>query len=121
MKVGGRLHFVLFHKFICGNSWKKGVRHHDFYSELVLRGVGHGCFYFILAGLLPPLVAPHGDHCFAAVNRSARAQSCPVLNWVLEPSLEVPNLILVPNDMRFSRQIHDNSMVAGSVSLVAIR
>ena len=40
---------------------KKGVRHHDFYSELVLRGVGHGYFYFILAGLLPPLVAPHGD------------------------------------------------------------
>ena len=61
LKVGGRLHFVLFHKFICGNSWKKGVRHHDFYSELVLRGVGHGYFYFILAGLLPPLVAPHGD------------------------------------------------------------
>ena len=61
LKVGGRLHFVLFHKFICGNSWKKGVRHHDFYSELVLRGVGHGCFYFILAGLLPPLAAPHGD------------------------------------------------------------
>ena len=62
LKVGGRLHFVLFHKFICGNSWKKGVRHHDFYSELVLRGVGHGYFYFILAGLLPPLVAPHGDN-----------------------------------------------------------
>ena len=61
LKVGGRLHFVLFHKFICGNSWKKGVRHHDFYSELVLRGVGHGYFYFILAGLLPPLVTPHGD------------------------------------------------------------
>ena len=61
LKVGGRLHFVLFHKFICGNFWKKGVRHHDFYSELVLRGVGHGYFYFILAGLLPALVAPHGD------------------------------------------------------------
>ena len=24
-------------------------------------GVGYGYFYFILAGLLPPLVAPHGD------------------------------------------------------------
>ena len=24
-------------------------------------GVGHGYFYFILAGLLPALVAPHGD------------------------------------------------------------
>ena len=61
LKVGGRFYFVLFHKFICGNSWKKGVRHHDFYSELVLRGVGHEYNYFILVGLLPPLVAPHGD------------------------------------------------------------
>ena len=55
--------FTLFYftNLFRGNSWKKGVRHHDFYSELVLWGVGHGCFYFILAGLLPPLVAPHGD------------------------------------------------------------
>ena len=63
-KVGGRLHFVLFRKFICGNSWKKGVRHHDFYSEVVLWGVGHGCFYFILfyfGRASTPLVAPHGD------------------------------------------------------------
>ena len=69
MKVGGRLHFVLFHKFICGNSWKKGVRHQKFYSELVLWGVGHRCFYFILAGLLPPLVAPHGDLELTDTNR----------------------------------------------------
>ena len=33
---------------------RKGSGTMIFYSELVLRGVGHGYFYFILAGLLPP-------------------------------------------------------------------
>ena len=61
-------------------------------------------------------------HCFAAVNRSARAQSCPVL--FLEEGAELGSA--KPDSCAltcvFSRQIHDeNSMVAGSASSVAIR
>ena len=48
--------FTLFYftNLFRGNSWKKGVRYHDFYSELVLWGLAMVAFILFWQGSYPP-------------------------------------------------------------------